>query len=85
MPRSAAAWRRSIPDASVRASPAHARLARTLASGMDLRQAAAERGISYQSARTYLGQIFRQTGTSRQPELVALLKTMETLASASGR
>ena len=68
-----------------RLSPAHARLARTLASGMDLRQAAAERGISYQSARTYLGQIFRQTGTSRQPELVALLKTMETLASASGR
>lgn len=57
--------------------PAHARLAGVLATGIPLRQAAIERGISYATARTYLDHIFRQTGTSRQPELVALLKTLE--------
>lgn len=56
--------------------PSQARLARTLAAGIPLRQAAAERGLSYASARTYLEHIFRQTGTSRQPQLVALLKTI---------
>lgn len=60
-----------------RLQPAHARLAAVLSTGMSLRQAALERGISYTTARTYLDHIFRQTGTSRQPELVALLKTIE--------
>jgi DNA-binding CsgD family transcriptional regulator len=59
-------------------NPSHARLARTLATGMSLRQAAAERGISYASARTYLEHVFHKTGTSRQPQLVALVKTIET-------
>jgi len=54
-----------------------ARLARALLGARDLRQAAAERGLSYASARTYLDEIFRRTGTRRQPELVALLKSVE--------
>jgi DNA-binding CsgD family transcriptional regulator len=58
-------------------SPSQARLARVLSGGESLRQAAAERGLSYRSARTYLDRIYRATGTSRQSELVALLKTIE--------
>jgi len=41
-------------------APAHARLAAVLASGVSLRQAAIERGISYASARTYLERIFQK-------------------------
>lgn len=66
-----------------RLTPAQARLARALAKGVSLRQAAAERGLTYASARTYLEQIFRKTGTRRQPELVALLKTVE-ISTLSG-
>lgn len=57
--------------------PSHARLAGALAKGLDLRRAAAERGLSYASARTYLDHVFRRTGTSRQGELVALMKGIE--------
>lgn len=57
--------------------PSQARLARVLSGGESLRQAAAERGLSYGSARTYLDQIYRLTGTRRQSELVALLKAIE--------
>jgi DNA-binding CsgD family transcriptional regulator len=57
--------------------PAHARLARSLVGGQDLRNAAAQLGLSYASARTYLDHVFRKTGTSRQSELVALMKSLQ--------
>lgn len=58
-------------------SASHARLAAALTVGMSLRQAAATLGLSYGSARRYLEEIFRRTATRRQPELVALLKTID--------
>jgi DNA-binding CsgD family transcriptional regulator len=54
-----------------------AKLARALSGGISLRQAAAERGISYASARTYLDQIYLKTGAHHQGGLVALMKTLE--------
>ncbi len=60
-----------------RLTPSQAKLARVLASGKPLRQAAAERGITYATARTYLEEIQRRTCTRRQAELVALLRSIE--------
>jgi DNA-binding CsgD family transcriptional regulator len=57
--------------------PSHARLARSLIGGQDLRNAATQLGLSYSSARTYLDHVFRKTGTSRQSELVALMKSLQ--------
>lgn len=57
--------------------PNHARLAAALASGVTLREAAQSLGITYSTARAYLEEIFRKTSTHRQPELVALLKSVE--------
>lgn len=57
--------------------PAEARLAAALASGSSLDEAAAKQGIRISSARTYLAQIFRKTGTHRQSELVALLNSTQ--------
>lgn len=56
-------------------TPAEARLAIALAAGKSLQATAAELGIEYTSARTYLSRIFGKTGTSQQSELVALLKS----------
>ncbi|TIN18045.1 MAG: helix-turn-helix transcriptional regulator, partial [Mesorhizobium sp.] len=56
-------------------TPAEARLAVELASGHSVQEAAMEIGIAVKSARTYLERIFRKTETSRQSELVALLKS----------
>ncbi|WP_254018867.1 helix-turn-helix transcriptional regulator [Mesorhizobium escarrei] len=56
-------------------TPAEARLAVELASGRSVQEAAMEIGIAVKSARTYLERIFRKTETSRQSELVALLKS----------
>lgn len=56
-------------------TPAEARLAAALASGHSLRDAAARCGLRFGSARTYLERIFRKTGTNRQPQLVAILKS----------
>ncbi len=44
-------------------------------SGNDLRQAASEMGISYESARTYLKHIYEKTGLHSQPELTSALTT----------
>lgn len=60
-----------------RLPPSHAKLACALASGISLRQAAAERGLTYATARSYLEVILNRTNTRRQTELVALLKTLE--------
>ena len=52
-----------------------------LAAGKSLKAAAAEMGIEYSSARTYLARIFSKTGTSQQSELVALLKSTAVVAA----
>ena len=62
-------------------APAEARLAIALAAGKSLKAAAAEMGIEYSSARTYLARIFSKTGTSQQSELVALLKSTAVVAA----
>lgn len=56
--------------------PSQARLACGLMFGASLRQVAAERGVTYATARTYLDQIFRQTGVRHQGALVALLQEL---------
>ncbi|MGE0237264.1 MAG: helix-turn-helix transcriptional regulator [Parvibaculaceae bacterium] len=56
-------------------SPAEAQLASALASGMTLKEAAVERGISIKTGRGYLERVFAKTGTRQQSELVALLKS----------
>lgn len=60
-------------------TPAEAKLAAALAGGLSLEQAAAESGIQITTARTHLDRIFRKTGTSRQGQLVALLKGTQLL------
>ncbi|WP_245454901.1 helix-turn-helix transcriptional regulator [Mesorhizobium sp. M9A.F.Ca.ET.002.03.1.2] len=59
-------------------TPAEARLATELASGRSVQEAAMEIGVSIKSARTYLERIFRKTETSRQSQLVALLRSART-------
>jgi DNA-binding CsgD family transcriptional regulator/PAS domain-containing protein len=54
-------------------TPAEARLAAKLATGISLQQAADEIGIAKETARGYLKRIFGKTATSRQGELVRLL------------
>jgi DNA-binding CsgD family transcriptional regulator/PAS domain-containing protein len=59
---------------------AEARLAAMLATGEELRSAAARLGITYGTARTRLAEIFQKTQTRRQTELVrVLLTTLATL------
>jgi len=58
-------------------TPAEARLAISLATGMSLQAAAAESGVTFSTARTYLDRIYRKTGTNRQGQLVALLKSAQ--------
>lgn len=50
-----------------------ARLAQCLTQGTPLRQAAEQLGLTYETARWYLKNIFQKTGTARQPELMRLL------------
>ena len=56
-------------------TPAEARLALHLVAGEALRSAAVKLSISYETARTYLKNIFRKTGTCRQAELVVVILT----------
>jgi DNA-binding CsgD family transcriptional regulator len=56
-----------------RLTPAEARLARALAAGGGLRQAAASADMSYETARWYLKVLFQKTHTGRQVDLVARL------------
>ena len=66
-----------LPDGMLRSlyglTKAESRLARRLANGTPLRSAAAELQITYKTARTQLGAIFRKTSTSRQAELAKRL------------
>jgi DNA-binding CsgD family transcriptional regulator len=59
-----------------RLAPAEARLAAALADGKPLKEAGMASGIAASTARFYLEQIFRKTGTHRQSELVALLSAL---------
>ena len=54
---------------------AESRLAALLASGAELREAAARLGITYATARTRLAEIFQKTETRRQGELIRVLLT----------
>ena len=56
-------------------TPAEAKLALQLVAGEPLRSAAVKLGISYETARTELKNIFNKTGTSRQAELLVVILT----------
>lgn len=60
-------------------TPAEVKLAAALAGGSSLQEAAFRSGIQKTTARTHLDAIFRKTGTSRQGQLVALLKGTQLL------
>lgn len=55
-------------------SPAEARLAAALVAGNSLKQAAGLQKIQTTTARAYLSEVFRKTGTHGQSQLIALLK-----------
>lgn len=57
-------------------SAAEARLASALAMGLSLDEAALQCGITKETARTVLKRVFTKTNTSRQHELVALLRDL---------
>lgn len=65
-------------------TPAEARLAASLSQGRPLKDAAADSNITFKSGRTYLERIFAKTGTHRQSELVALLKSAERITKPRG-
>jgi DNA-binding CsgD family transcriptional regulator len=72
-----------VPDSTILSglfdlTPAEARLARALTSGVSLKAAAEEQGIKFSSGRSYLERILAKTGTHQQSELVALLKSATT-------
>lgn len=60
-------------------SPAEAKLAAALSSGLTLRQAAEDAGVRISTARSYMESIFRKTDTHQQSQLVALLKSTQPL------
>lgn len=60
-------------------TPAEVKLAADLANGLSLQEAAGRSGVQMTTARTHLARIFHKTGTSRQGQLVALLKGTQLL------
>jgi len=54
-------------------TPAEARVARALASGLPLDQVVTEFGVSVQTIRNQLAGVFHKTGTNRQVELLRLI------------
>ena len=58
-------------------TPAEARLAIAIAAGDSLKEAASSGGIKVSTARFYLEKVFQKTGTHKQSELVALLKSAQ--------
>ncbi|WP_114325924.1 helix-turn-helix transcriptional regulator [Candidatus Colwellia aromaticivorans] len=51
-------------------NPSETRLTKYLAEGYELKRAAYEMGVSYETARWYLKSIFEKTGTHRQIDLI---------------
>lgn len=66
-------------------SPKEASLAAAIASGRTLKLAADDNRIQFSTARSYLEKIFQKTGTRQQSQLVALLKSAQTITRASSR
>jgi DNA-binding CsgD family transcriptional regulator len=58
-------------------TPAEARLAVDLADGLTLADSAIRHAVTVKTARTYLERIFRKTGTSRQGQLVNMIKAVQ--------
>lgn len=58
-------------------TPAEARLAAAMAEGKALAEAARGAGVTVKTARTYLERIFAKTGTHRQADLLALLRSTQ--------
>jgi len=54
-------------------SPAEARVAQAISSGLQIAQIARNHGVSSETVRSQLKSVFAKTGTSRQVELVRLL------------
>ena len=63
-------------------TPKEARLAALLASGRSLKEAAGQQAIQVSTARSYLEEVLRKTGTHQQSQLVALLKSARPLPVA---
>ena len=64
-------------------SPAEAKLAAALSSGLTLKQAADDAGVRISTARSYMESVFRKTGTHQQSQLVALLKSTQPFKAAT--
>ncbi len=64
-------------------TPAEARLAALLAQGKHLKTAAAELGISLETARTHLKRVFSKTTSGGQADLVRLLLNLENQVGSS--
>lgn len=60
-----------------RLTPVELALCRGLLEGASLRQAGAQAGLSYETARWYLKQVFAKTDTHRQAELVRVLLSVK--------
>ena len=65
-------------------TPKEAQLAQSLSQGVTLREAAEVNGVTYETARWYLKNIFQKTGTVRQSELVRLLLSEQALVGEHG-
>lgn len=78
-----------VPDALVGElfglTPAEARIAVLLASGLSLREIADHIGITEKTARSYSKQAYQKTGVSRQADLVRLLLTSVAILGADPR
>lgn len=61
-----------------------AQLAQSLGQGATLREAAERNGVTYETARWHLKNIFQKTGTVRQSELVRLLLSEQALVGGDG-
>jgi DNA-binding CsgD family transcriptional regulator/PAS domain-containing protein len=57
-------------------TPAEGRLASALIGGKTVREFAEEAGVSLNTARTHLKNVFSKTGVSRQPELIRMALTL---------
>lgn len=73
--------KRKVPSASIvqglfDLSAAEARVAQSLATGLDIPAVAEQLRVSPETIRTQVKAIFRKTGTSRQAELAALLSSI---------
>jgi DNA-binding CsgD family transcriptional regulator len=61
-----------------RLTPAETRLAAALGGGLSLADAAAGLGITFETARQRLKQVFQKTGTAKQQELCVLITRFQT-------